>query len=201
VHIADGVLATPVLVAATAVAAGGVAIGLRRMTPSDVPKTALMASTFFVASLIHVPVGVSSAHLLLPGLMGVILGWLAFPALLIALAMQLLLLGFGGVTTLGVNLLIFALPAMAAHAVARRTLGAQARHLPAVGAMVGAGGVAGAGLIAVTALAASGRDFLPAAGLLFAAHLPIIAIEGLVVAAALPTLHRLRPDLLAATQP
>ncbi len=200
-HIADGVIAAPVLVGATVLAAAGTVVGVRRMTPSDVPKTALMASTFFVASLVHLPVGVSSVHLLLPGLMGAVLGWLAFPALLAALAMQLLTLGYGGVTTLGVNLLVFAVPALVASAAARSLFRWMPRRLPFVGAIIGAGGVAGAGLVVVTVLALSGRAFLPAAGLLFAAHLPIMVIEGLVVAAALPALHRLRPDLMAATNP
>jgi cobalt/nickel transport system permease protein len=38
-----------------------------------------------VASLIHVPIGPSNAHLILNGLVGLLLGWGAFPAILVAL--------------------------------------------------------------------------------------------------------------------
>ena len=38
----------------------------------------LLGAAFFVASLIHVPIGFSSAHLILNGLLGVVLGWAAF---------------------------------------------------------------------------------------------------------------------------
>lgn len=45
----------------------------------SIPKVGVLSSAFFVATLIHVPVGPSSIHLVLNGLMGVMLGWAAFP--------------------------------------------------------------------------------------------------------------------------
>lgn len=200
-HIADGILTPPILITGAALATAGVAVGLQRMKPDDVPKTALMASTFFVASLIHVPVGIASAHLILTGLMGVLLGWLVFPAVLIALVMQLLLLGFGGVTTLGVNLLIFAVPGLALHFLARRFLRPGQRGASIVAALLGGGGIIGSAAVVVLALAASGREYLPAAALLAGAHVPIMFIESVVTAAALMTVLRLRPELLQTSRP
>ena len=73
---------------------------------------AVLVSAFFVSSLIHVPVGDSSAPLLLSGLTGLVLGWEAFPSLFAALLLQYVFFGFGGVATLGVNTLDMALPAV-----------------------------------------------------------------------------------------
>ncbi|MBN1257102.1 MAG: energy-coupling factor ABC transporter permease, partial [Planctomycetes bacterium] len=62
-HIPDGVLSVPVIAATTALAAGGTALGLRKMAMENVPRAGVLASVFFVASLIHVPIGISSVHL------------------------------------------------------------------------------------------------------------------------------------------
>ena len=63
----------------------------RHFRDEDVPQTALLAAAFFIASQIHVRVGPSSAHLLLNGLVGVILGRRAVLAILVGLALQAIL--------------------------------------------------------------------------------------------------------------
>lgn len=199
-HIADGVLSAPVIVAGTAVAAAGVVVGVRRLTPEDVPKVAMMSALFFVGSLVHVPVGVSSAHLLLTALLGVVLGWLAFPAFLVALVLQALFFGFGGVSVLGVNLAVFALPAVACWYAARTWwAGSEGRARDIGAVLIGAAGVLGSGLVVAGALAASGRAFLPAAALVLGAHVPVMVVEGLVTAAALGAIARVKPELLRAS--
>jgi cobalt/nickel transport system permease protein len=112
VHIADGVLTWPWL-------AGGFAlIGLLallaswRVREEEIPRIALLTAEFFVASSIHVKLGFSSAHLLLNGLVGVILGWRAPLAILLGVTMQALLIAHGGVSTIGVNACTEALPAL-----------------------------------------------------------------------------------------
>ena len=67
-HLSEGVLHTPVLLAGVALAAIGVAVGLRRLDSERLPLTALFAAAFFVASTIHVPVGIGSVHLILNGM-------------------------------------------------------------------------------------------------------------------------------------
>jgi cobalt/nickel transport system permease protein len=52
----------------------------------------LLPTTFCVASLIHVPIGPGNVHLILEGLMGIVLGWSCFPAILIALFLQSILI-------------------------------------------------------------------------------------------------------------
>jgi hypothetical protein len=64
-HIAEGVLSPPVLIAGAVLSSGGIAIGLSRIKGEDIPKVAMLSSAFFVASLIHIPFGPTSAHLVL----------------------------------------------------------------------------------------------------------------------------------------
>ncbi|MDO9586042.1 MAG: cobalt transporter CbiM, partial [Syntrophales bacterium] len=111
-HISEGVLSAPVLVAGALLTVGGTAWGLKKMDYEKIPEVAVLSSAFFVASLIHVPVGPSSAHLILNGLVGLLLGWMAFPSILVALALQALLFQSGGFTTLGVNAFNMAAPAV-----------------------------------------------------------------------------------------
>ena len=80
-HISEGVLNGPVLVAGAAVALAGTAVGLRRLELDRVAQAGMLAAAFFVASLIHVPVGPSNAHLILNGIVGLLLGWAAFPGI------------------------------------------------------------------------------------------------------------------------
>ncbi len=131
-HIPEGFLSgTPggigVLAAGAAVAATGTAIGLRKIDYEQMPRVAMLSAAFFVASLVHVPLGGTSVHLVLNGLVGLILGWAAFPAILIALFLQAVFFGFGGVTTLGLNTVTMALPAVAAYYLFHR-----ARARPAI---------------------------------------------------------------------
>ena len=111
-HISEGVLSPTVLGLGAALAAAGVAVGLRKVDDEHLMSVAMLAATFFVGSLVHVPVGPGSAHLILNGLLGLFLGWAAFPAILAALTLQAVLFQYGGITTLGVNTFTMALPAI-----------------------------------------------------------------------------------------
>lgn len=113
VHISDGLLLPSWLLGGGVLAALLVVLGAYRIREEDIPQTALLAAAFFVASQIHVRVGPSSAHLLLNGLVGVFLGRRAALAILVGLALQAILFGHGGYTTLGVNTCVMALPALA----------------------------------------------------------------------------------------
>ena len=111
-HISEGVLSGPVLISGAALAAVGTAIGLKKLDYDQIAKAGMLSATFFVASLIHIPIGPANAHLVLSGLLGILLGWAAFPAILVALVLQGVFFQFGGITTLGVNTIIMALPAV-----------------------------------------------------------------------------------------
>ena len=102
-HIAEGVLDVSTLLAAAGCTAFGLSIGLRRLTPQTLPTAALFAAVFFVVGTIHIPLGVGSVHLILNGLIGLLLGWPAFPVIFVALAMTALWFSFGGFPSPGAN--------------------------------------------------------------------------------------------------
>lgn len=195
-HIVDGALSNPVVIAGAVAAAGGIGLGLRSLDLDRIPTAGVLSASFFVASLIHVPIGPSSVHLILNGLAGLLLGWAAFPALFVGLLLQAVFFGFGGVTVLGVNTVNIALPAVIVGLLFRPLIG---RGAPAVGAFWG--GVGGACAIALTtgivalALALSGDQFLPAARLVFFAHIPVMAIEAILTGFAVLLARRVKPEL------
>ncbi|WP_321338269.1 cobalt transporter CbiM [Breoghania sp.] len=199
-HIVDGALANEVVVGGSLLCAGGLVMGLRKLHMDLIPAAGVLSATFFVASLIHVPLGVSSVHLIMNGLAGIILGWAAFPALFVALLLQAVFFGFGGITVLGVNTLNIAGPALIVGLIARPfLLGTSSATVFAI-----VGGIAGGAAIALTtifvaiALSLSGDNFMAAAKLVFFAHIPIMIIEGLLSAAAMYLIFKVKPELLDA---
>ncbi len=197
-HISDGILSPPILIGASIMAAAGVAQGLRKIEDDDLPKTALLTAAFFVASLVHVRIGPTSAHLILNGMAGIMLGWAAFPALLIGLLFQALLFGHGGVSVLGVNTLAIAAPAVATGLVFRRLVGrATPPRRAAIMAGLGAGlCVAATALFSAAALALSGREWLRTAQTLLVAHVFVMAGEAFLAYFIVAYLLRVRPALL-----
>jgi cobalt/nickel transport system permease protein len=158
-----------------------------------------MSAAFFVASLIHVPLGPASLHLVLGGLVGLLLGWAAFPAILVALALQALLFSFGGLVVLGANTLIMALPALLCHWLFSPLVRSSHRVAALSGAaLAGAGYVLLAGFLSALALYFSGEAFITAAQAILLAHLPLAVLEGLITALAVGFIRRVRPAMLYA---
>ena len=187
----------PVLLAGGAVAAGGVAMGLRRLDPERIVVVAVLGSAFFVASLIHIPVGLASAHLILTGLAGVMLGWAAVPAVLVALLLQAVLFGYGGLTTLGANTVVMAGPAVVCHYLfgsAIRRCGTKTALV--LGSFAGALTVGLAGVLLAAAMFASGREFLYAMKLILLAHVPVMVVEGWITGSIVVFVKKVRPELL-----
>lgn len=197
-HIPDGILSAPVLIGGGVIAAGGVALALRKLNDRLIPRIAVLSAVFFAGSLIAVPVGPSSVHLLLGGLMGIMLGAGTFLAVLIALILQLVLFGFGGLTTLGVNTVNMALPGV----LLAMLLGPAIRNTtkPAVRALlagaVGALAVLGTGGMVGLALGLSSSEYAPIASVVIATYLPLALGEAFVTAAVVAFLARVQPDAL-----
>lgn len=196
-HIPDGVLSAPVLITGALVSAGGVGLGLRRLPPERVPQVAVLSAVFFVASLIHLPAGLSSVHLILNGLMGIVLGWAAYPAIVVALLLQAVLFGFGGLAVLGVNAMNMAVPALLMGFMFRALWRpGRPRRTAALGAAAGGGAVALTALMVAASLAVSGREFLPATQLVVLSSAPVMVVEAFFTAAALGLVARVKPELL-----
>lgn len=195
-HISDGALAAPVLVGGAVLTLAGVCLGLRRIDLDNIMTTAVLASVFFVGSLIHVPLGPSSVHLLLNGLAGMVLGWAAFPCILVALLLQAVLFQFGGLTVLGVNTFIVALPAILCRLLLQGLLAKGGKAAAISGFVGGSGAVLGTALLAAVSLGLSDEGFLPTARIVVLAHVPVMLIEGVITMFAVAFLVRARPELL-----
>ena len=198
-HVTEGILSWPVLAVGAAGAAAGVAVGLKKIEQEQLPRVAVLASAFFVASLIHVPVGPASAHLVLIGLIGLILGWQAFPAVLVALLLQAVLFGYGGLTTLGVNTLTMSLPAVACHYIFNRAVRTAGSSAVAFGFGFAAGvvGLLIGTLLLGAALCLTGNEFRLVAQWVVLGHAPVMIVEGFVTGAVVVALRQVRPELLA----
>ncbi len=208
-HIPDGILPVPVTLGGYAACAAAVFFCLHRINKrpdpaADIPKAALLTAAFFVASLIHIPIPPASVHLVLSGLLGVLLGFFAIPAILIGLFFQAAMFGHGGLTTLGINWVIIGFPAMAAHYIFRFGLrGRQGPKQTATFAFL-AGSLAIMlsvlffSLLLVTAVPADlGAAVEKTAMLvLIVAHVPLALIEGVITAMTATFLLRVSPRVL-----
>lgn len=196
-HIPDGVLTAPVLIGGALVSAGVLAISLKRLDYERIPQAAVLSAAFFVASLVSIPVGPSSVHLILNGLMGVVLGWAAVPAILVALVLQAVFFGYGGLVVLGVNTLNMALPALVCAALyGRRLRGDDCRRPFLLGVLTGGTGVLLTGLMVTFSIAFSNEAFLPAARVILITYLPLMVAEAAVTGAVIGFVRRVSPELL-----
>jgi len=209
-HIPDGILPVPVTAAGYAVTAAATWYSVRKINQKenpreDVPKASLLTAAFFVASWIHIPVPPASVHLVLNGLLGTILGYFAFPAILIGLFFQAVMFQHGGLTTLGVNAVIMGVPAIIAHYIFRlRKLGnKESRGKTAVLGFLSGAAALGISIalfvvILLTNLPADINIATERAAIyaLAIAHLPLIVIEGIITAMLTVFLQRVRPRIL-----
>jgi cobalt/nickel transport system permease protein len=198
-HISEGVLSAPVLITGGGLAAAGVAYGLRKMDYDRVPQVAITSCAFFVASLIHVPVGPTSMHLVLNGLTGILLGWAAFPAILTALFLQAIIIQFGGLTTLGINTFNLALPAVFCHLLFGRLIRSERKMISSTAAFLsGAAAIGLSGVMVAFTLIWSQEAFLLTARIILLSHIPIMVIEGVVTMLVVGFLKKVKKEMLEA---
>ena len=202
-HLSEGVLHTPILLAGAVLAVAGIAVGLRRLESERLPLTALFAAAFFVAGTIHVPVGIGSVHLILNGMAGLFLGWAVFPAFLIALLLQVIFFSFGGFAVLSVNLCVMATPAVIAHYLFRSRLqphmALKDRLLVGIGA--GVIGVGGAGALASFVLMLDGgKSYLNLVWLLLVSHIPVFILDSIISVGVITLLCKMYPEVMNRTE-
>jgi len=195
-NIAEGVLSAPVLVGGAGVALAGTAMGLKAIDYDRITRVGILSSAFFVASLIHVNVGPSSTHLVLNGMVGLMLGWAAFPAILVALILQAFLFQYGGITVLGVNTVIMALPAVICYYAFRPLLFKGYKTAMAGAFACGFGSVFLSALFLGMSLIFTEENFFNVAALIFAANLPVMIIEGIVTAFCVAFIKKVSPEML-----
>jgi cobalt/nickel transport system permease protein len=197
VHISEGVLSPPVLGVGYAITIVGTAVGLKNLDYERIMTVSLLTATFFVASLIHVPIGVGNVHLVLGGLLGLVLGWSCFPAILVALLLQALFFNFGGLIVLGVNTAIMALPALGCYYLCRNWIalgGGKAKIAAFAGGFLS---ILFSSLLMALALVGSDTGFIKMAGMVVLAQLPLMVIEGLITMFTVLFLRKVQPEFLS----
>ena len=144
---------------------------------------------------------------LLNGLLGVVLGYFAFPAILVGLFFQALIVGHGGLTTLGVNATMMGLPALLAYHIfrLRRLLNSRSNEpfiISLFAFLGGALGLAFAALIFTAVVIATvpaefnAQAEQAAIATLTISHLPLAILEGVFTAMLVLFLQRVSPELL-----
>lgn len=211
-HIPDGILPAQVCAAGYAVTGLATWYSLRRINrkpdpTAEIPKASLLTAAFFVASSIYIPIPPASVHLILNGLLGVVLGYFAFPAILIGLFFQALVIGHGGLTTLGVNAAMMGIPALVAYHIfqLRLFLGKGLPQKVSTAIFAFLGGALGLGMAAlifltlvITTIPADydmGAE-RSAIMTLSIGHIPLMLLEGIFTAMLVLFLQRAKPELL-----
>ncbi len=209
-HIPDGMLPAQVCIAGYAATGFLTWFSLKQAAKNEqdsaviVPRASVMAAAFFVVSWIHIPIPPVSVHPILAGLMGILLGWIAFPAILIGLFFQAAMFGHGGFTTLGVNAFTLGGSALTAMAIFKLLKGKEKgikSLLPAFTA--GFAGVLAAVFLTGSILILTIPEHINAATeissilALALAHLPLAVIEGFFTAYVIRFMLKIKPDMLA----
>ncbi len=196
-HISEGILSPPVLLAGGVLTLVGLAIGLKNLKNNKLPEVAVLSSTFFVASLIHVPIGPTSVHLILNGLVGLLLGWTSFLAIFLGLLLQALLFQFGGLTTLGVNTFNMAFPAVICWHLFKNLIKKENLKLSFIGGfLAGSLSVFLAGIFTSLALYFTEHKFIFFIKALLTAHIPVAIIEGFITAFVTTYLLKVKPEVI-----
>ena len=198
VHLSDEIL-PPLLWMGGYVGAAAVgAVAIRSLRPESVPRVAVVTSAFVVASYIHIPLPVAgtSVHLVLNGLVGILLGPAALPAIVVALFLHALG-GHGGIQPLGVMTLALGSGALLGHWIFR-VLGRHAgkARAAAAGFLAGAVAVYWSAFIIFGALWIAGESLHVLARLVLAAYGVLAIVEGIVTAVTVSFLATVKPSLL-----
>ena len=197
-HISEGILSGGMLAVGWAGTVAGVSFGLKRTDPDKIIRTALVSSAFFLASLVNIRIGPSSTHLSLLAPMGLILGYSVFPAVFVALLLQAVLFGFGGLVVLGANTMVMGLPALVSYIIfgkviregSGKTVAFMSFMAGALAVMMGAG-------LSGAFLGFSDSNFLGAVKLLMIAHVPLALVEGAVTSFLMMWLKKSAPEFLS----
>ena len=211
-HISEGILPAHLCISSYGLTSLITWYSLRKINrlpnpQASIPKASLLTATFFVASSIHIPMPIGSVHLVLNGLLGAVLGYYAFPAILIGLFFQGIMFGHGGITTLGINAIIMGIPAIFAYQIfqLRHILGNKIRDnlsMKIFGFIAGATAIGVSSLIffslIITNIPSGFNVSLEQKAIygLMISHIPLMGIEGILTAMIISFMHRVMPELL-----
>ncbi|MFH1287518.1 MAG: cobalt transporter CbiM [bacterium] len=201
-HISDGILSPLVYISGYLVAAGIAKTTMRKIKTDKIPEVSVMTSVFFVASLIHIPLGPTSVHLILNGLIGIVLGPCAFLAILVGITLQALLFQHGGITTIGINACMMGIPALIVYQLfkLRVKFPLKNRNYKYVngiwGAAMGGLSIFMSTIVLAVLLVTTGENFIKVAGYAVLAHIPVMIVEAVIVGFTVSFLTIVKPEVL-----
>lgn len=194
-HISDGVVDLETTIVVSTISLIFMAKAIKDLRNKDIAVVGVASAMFFIASFIHIPIGVTQIHLILLGLIGILISWSSFLAIFIALLLQALLLGYGGVVSLGINLFIMAMPCVLVYYIYNlsliKKLNEKARFF-----IVGFLGAFFATLFLSLILYISKEEFEYAALTIFSVNIVTMFIEGIVSMFLLLYIKKVYPRLL-----
>lgn len=211
-HVPEGILSSQVCIAGYAITSLTTWYSLREINKQpnpqeQIPKASLLTAAFFVASTIHIPIPPASVHLVLNGLLGTVLGYYAFPAILVGLFFQAVMFGHGGMSTLGVNGIIMGVPALLAHQIFmlrhlfRKRL--DEKMLSSISAFFAGATAVGLAtviffLLVITNIPSDWDIVTEKTAMygLMLAHVPLMVIEGIFTAMVVSFIQRVKPEIL-----
>jgi len=194
-HISDGVISIEVAASLGVVAVAMCAYSIKSIKNENIALLCAMSALFFIASFIHIPLGPTQIHLLLIGVIGVFLGSLSFLSIFIALLLQAILLGYGGLTSLGANLIIMALPAYLVYLMTKiglfNKLNEKVKFF-----MIGSLGIFFSTIFLALVLLMSKEEYAIASYSIMIANIPAMILEGLITVFLLMYIKKSIPKLL-----
>ncbi len=194
-HISEGVLQPQILIGGAVIGLALLSFSVKKLKNEDIAKTAVFSAVFFVASFIHVPIGVTSIHLILSGLVGAFLGYSSALAIFIALFLQALLFGYGGLTILGVNTALMGAPAIVAFWIFKfKTKSKVLTNIKYF--LIGFVPIFISSIFLSLVLALNGEEFYKVSSLAFISNLPIMFIEGIICYFSLHFIQKVAPKYL-----
>ena len=194
-HIADGVLTLETTVIVSAISLLAMIKAVKELKNEDISITGVASAMFFIASFIHIPFGVTQIHLILLGVIGILISWSSFVAIFAALTLQALLLGYGGVVSIGVNLFIMAMPAVLVHYLYHSSF-IQKLNDKVKFFIVGFSGTFFATLFLTAILYFSKEEYNYAAYSIFSVNIVTMIIEGIVSMFLLLFIKKVYPQIL-----
>lgn len=199
VHISDGILSTEIWVVSLALTCILLSYCLYKIKIEEIPKVSLVASAVFVASLIHIPIGPSSVHLIFAGLAGIILGRSAFPAVFLAVLLQAIIFQHGGITTIGVNTLTIGLSAIISYHLFRFIInrGTTDKTYVLGGCIAGGTAIITAVFITSLFLIMTGENLIGLTFALIISHIPVIIIETILTGSISGFIHKVKPEIIS----
>lgn len=201
-HLSDGVLSVTSAAASTLAAVGLMVPAIKSIKEEDIPKISLMTAAFFTFSLVSIPIGPSSAHPLLAGLLGITLGKRAPVSIFVALLLQAILFQHGGLTTLGINTLLVSVPALLSYWLLQKLKG-RMKSLPLAAGLVGGVATMLCVLMLILILFITNTQYsqgiFSVINVLILSYIPVLVIETVLTGFTVAYIQRVRPSFFTGT--